>query len=115
MNGKNDVIGFAFAIDGKLNSADVYGSHELFAKLWMKLLRASCVEAVTSYKDGKKMEPVNANMLKAAMADAESAKAFQSILNDRTELLKRETAQNVMFETRDRSNGAWVHRNYLTK
>jgi len=115
VNGKNDVIGFAFAIDGKLNSEDVYGSHELFAKLWMKLLRASAVEAVASYKDGKKMEPITANAVKAAMADAESGKAFQTIVNDRTEVLKRETAQNVMFETRDRSNGAWVHRNYLTK
>jgi hypothetical protein len=116
VNGKNDVIGFAFAIDGKLNSVDVYGSHELFAKLWMKLLRASCVEAVTAHQTGTSFAPVTAPIVKAAMADAESGKELPAIVNDRTEVVKKETTQNVMFETRDRGQSmAWVHRNYMTK
>src|SRR5207244_433787 len=41
-----DAIGYAFAIDGKVNSADVYASAALFKKLWPKLLRASAVEAI---------------------------------------------------------------------
>jgi len=116
INGKTDVIGYAFAIDGKLNSADVYSSHELFAKLWMKLLRADAVEAVASYQEGKKPEAVGINAVKAALADAESGKPSVNKINERTEVIVRETAQNVMFETRDRAaNDAWIHRNYLTK
>jgi hypothetical protein len=42
----NDVIGFAFAINGHINSADIYPSSELFHKLWPKLLKASAIEAV---------------------------------------------------------------------
>ncbi|MGD0302029.1 MAG: DUF6569 family protein [Bryobacteraceae bacterium] len=115
INGKNDVVGYAFAIDGKLNSADVYASHELFAKLWMKLLRSSSVEAVTS-RVGKKFEPVPASAVKTALADAESGKASAINLTDRTEVVVKETAQNVMFETRDRGqHDVWIHRNYLTK
>jgi hypothetical protein len=115
INGKNDVVGYAFAIDGKLNSADVYASHDLFGKLWMKLLRASCVEAVTS-QVGKKFEPVPASAVKTALADAESGKATATNLTDRTEVVVKETAQNVMFETRDRGqHEIWIHRNYLTK
>ena len=116
VKGKSDVIGYAFAIDGKLNSADVYGSHDLFAKLWMKLLRATSVEAVTAYQPGKKFDLVTASAVKAALADAESGKASARNLTDRTEIVVKETAQNVMFETRDKAqHEVWIHRNYLTK
>jgi hypothetical protein len=116
VKGKSDVIGYAFAIDGKLNSADIYASHDLFAKLWMKLLRASAVEAVSSYQPGKKFEPVPASAVRTALADAESGKGSAKNLTDRTEVVVKETAQNVMFETRDRAqHEIWIHRNYLTK
>jgi len=116
INGKKDVIGYAFAIDGKLNSADVYGSHDLFAKLWMKLLRASSVEAVTAYQPGKKFEPVTVSAVQAALANADSGKATATNMTTRTEVVVKETAQNILFETRDRArHEAWIHRNYLTK
>jgi len=43
-----DAIGFAFAIDGKLNYADLYVSHDLFARQWAKLLEAAAGEAVAT-------------------------------------------------------------------
>ena len=117
VNGKSDVVGYAFAIDGKLNSADVYGSHEMFVKLWMKLLRANAVEAVSSAAAGKRFAPVPESVVKAALADAESGKPVVRNVNERTDVLVRETAQNIMFETRDLAvqNRGWIHRNYLTK
>lgn len=45
--GKSDVIGYAFAINGKLNSADIYVSNHLFNKLWPKMLKAAVVEAIS--------------------------------------------------------------------
>ncbi|MBZ5610040.1 MAG: hypothetical protein LAP38_17395 [Acidobacteriia bacterium] len=116
VDGNSDVIGYAFAIDGQVNSADVYVSHELFAKLWPKLLRASAVEAVSEYQSGKKFEPANVAALKTALADADSAKGFARQLTDRTNVLVKETPRNILFETRDRAQGdAWIHRNYMTK
>src|SRR4029079_17005969 len=41
----NDVIGAVFAINGKLSSAEIYGSHALFQKMWPNLLRAFAGEA----------------------------------------------------------------------
>src|SRR5262252_9027334 len=41
LNTRSDVIGYVFAINGKINSADVYASSGLFRKLWPKLLQAS--------------------------------------------------------------------------
>lgn len=43
-----DAIGYAFAIDGRMNYADLYASHDLFIRLWPKLLSAAAGEAVAS-------------------------------------------------------------------
>src|SRR6185295_19916855 len=51
---KSDVIGYVFAINGKVNSADVYASSALFAKLWPKLLKASAVEAIAELDENVK-------------------------------------------------------------
>ena len=115
-NHQDDVIGYAFVINGRVNSADIYGSHALFAGLWMKLLRASAVEAVTEYQAGKKFAPAAVADVQAVFADAHSAKPVVRDLTARTQVVTKETAQNVMFETRDRAQGgAWIHKNYMTK
>lgn len=41
-----DVIGFAFAINGKPNTADFYGSSDLFHRLWSRQLGAAITEAL---------------------------------------------------------------------
>ena len=46
-----DIVGFVFAVNGKVNSADVYPSNGLFRKMWQKLLTASATEAIGE-KDG---------------------------------------------------------------
>src|SRR5262249_22234745 len=58
INGKRDVIGFVFAINGQINSADVYSSNALFAKLWPKMLQASAIEAIAELKAEEKFQPV---------------------------------------------------------
>ncbi|MGD0438759.1 MAG: DUF6569 family protein [Bryobacteraceae bacterium] len=116
VDGKNDVIGYAFAINGQVNSADLYASHDLFARLWTKLLRASSVEAVSEFDSGKKFAPATVAAVTAALHDADSGKASARQLTDRISLVVRETAHNILFESRDRAqNDAWIHRNYLTK
>ncbi len=113
---KRDVIGYVFAINGQLNSADVYASTVLFKKLWPKLLEASAVEAFAELDESEKFEPVRDETAKAFLRDAESGKAEEKSLRPRTRMVKRETEKNVFFEARDRSrNDAWVHRNYLAK
>ncbi|BBM84687.1 ARPP-1 family domain-containing protein [Candidatus Uabimicrobium amorphum] len=44
---KSDSVGFIFAINGKLNQADIYGSNFLFSKLWEKLLHSCATEAIS--------------------------------------------------------------------
>ena len=115
IDGKSDVVGYAFAINGKINSVEIYASHELFAKLWPKLLKASAVEALSEYQVKAKFAPATVPMVTATLKDAESGQASARQVNARTKLEKKETSKTVLFETRDRDSDAWLHRSYLSK
>lgn len=124
VNGKSDVIGYAFAINGKVNSADVYSSNALFVKLWPKLLDATAIEAVAEESEktvSSKAPPVDA--VKECLLDAEKAKPTVATTSAHKQLLTQQKTQdnkkNVLFETQTgaRADKArlWVHRNYVAK
>jgi hypothetical protein len=116
IEGKKDVIGYAFAINGRLNSADVYASGALFRKLWRKLLEASAIEAIAERRKDKQFEPATVEAVQAALAEAEQGRASEKEVTKRIKLITLETDRNIFFETRDRERReAWIHRNYLTK
>ena len=116
INGKRDVIGFVFAINGQINSADVYSSNALFAKLWPKMLEASAIESIAELKADEKFEPVDANAVKAFLRESQAGKAETKRVTARTSVVKCETEKNLFFESRDHAQkGKWVHRNYITK
>ena len=49
----DDIVGYVFAVNGKLNSAEIYESNGLFRKMWPKLLDASATEAIGHRNDPK--------------------------------------------------------------
>jgi hypothetical protein len=96
--GQSDVIGYAFAVNGRVNSAEVYASGDLFRKLWPKLLKASAVEAVAELEKGKR------------------GAATEQAVGQGNRAVTQETEENLLFETRDRKEpGAWIHRSYVVK
>jgi hypothetical protein len=116
MQNKPDVIGYVFAINGKVNSADIYASRALFAKLWPKLLKANATEAISELQEGSPAAPVTDESIHGFLADAEKGEESEKAVTSRVRLVTREDAKNVFFETRDRAqNGAWIHRNYIKK
>ncbi len=113
---KSDVIGYVFAINGKLNSADVYASGALFKRFWPKLLRTTAIEAVAERHGSEKTETVSADAIQDFLADAERGQESTNEVTERTHMIKRENEKNLFFETRDMAQaGAWVHRSYLLK
>jgi len=115
VNGSRDVIGYVFAINGKVNSADVYGSNALFKKLWPKLLKANAIEAIAELQKGK-FEPAKPGQAKTFLAEGEKAKASEKDVSARVGLVTGEDDKNIFFETRDRAHkDAWIHRNYIKK
>ncbi|HEX5890460.1 MAG TPA: DUF6569 family protein [Pyrinomonadaceae bacterium] len=116
LRNKPDVIGFAFAINGKVNSADVYASHALFAKLWPKLLKATATEALAELDQKPAAEPVVSETIHEFLADSEQPKPKSKDVTQRVRVVTREDDQNIFFETQDRrEKDAWVHRNYIRK
>lgn len=114
-NRSDDVIGYVFAINGKVNSADIYGSNVLFKKLWPKLLKANAIEAIAELQKDK-FKPASAASVQGFLSESEKAKGSDKDVNARVNLLTREDDENIFFETRDRAQkGAWIHRNYIKK
>jgi hypothetical protein len=111
----DDVIGYVFAINGKVNSADIYGSNVLFKKLWPKLLKANAVEAIAELQQNK-FQPASPESVKGFLSDSEKAKGSPKDVSARVNLMTREDEENILFETRDKDQkGAWIHRNYIKK
>jgi hypothetical protein len=116
---EDDIVGFAFAVNGEINSADVYPSNGLFRKMWTKLLTAGAIEAI-----GHKNEPAGAppslDFVHAFLAAAESGKSNEKALNAGVRLETREAEKAFLFETArlaapPSAPVSWVHRNYLAK
>jgi hypothetical protein len=116
LQNKTDVIGYVFAINGHVNSADIYASRALFAKLWPKLIKASAVEAVAELKKDLEVKPVEDETIRAFLAESEQAKAATKDVTPRVRVVTREDEKNIFFETQDRAEkDGWVHRNYIRK
>ena len=116
LQGKSDVIGYVFAINGHVNSADVYASRALFAKLWPKLLKASAVEAVAELNKDAAAQPVVSEVVHSFLLDSEKARSEERQVTPRVKMVTREDEKNIFFETQDRAaNDGWVHRNYIRK
>lgn len=123
VEGKPDVIGFAFAVNGEPNSADVYASGALFRKLWPKLLKASAVEALAELRRSEAAEREDeiahppADALVAALLEMEEgAKASEKDVTRRVRMRTVEGARAVLFETRDAAcPDEVIHRSMLSK
>ena len=108
----DDIIGYVFAVNGKLNSADLYPSNALFRKMWGKLLRSSATEAIGHKGEASEAAPP-IEAVTAFLADAERGHSNQKALTAGLTLDTREGDKAYYFET-TRASG-WLHRNYLAK
>ncbi|HEU4766570.1 MAG TPA: DUF6569 family protein, partial [Pyrinomonadaceae bacterium] len=112
----NDVIGFVFAINDDLKSADVYSSNTMFRRLWPRLLKAATVEAIAEAPMKTTSNALPIDNVGVFLVNAETGAETVSHVTTRTHSAKRETEKALFFETRDMDHGgAWIHRNYLTK
>src|SRR5450755_4384244 len=113
----DDIVGYVFAVNGKLNSAEVYESNGLFRKMWPKLQDAGAIEAISHRNDAKDNDiknlapPIPA--VTAFLNAADEAKPSETPLNFGVRRVTRENDKAVLFETA--LAGGWVHRSYLSK
>ena len=119
VEGKPDVVGYAFAINGKVNSADMYASNDLFLRMWPKLLRASAVEAMSERRAAGATaapDPVELrNLLRDAGIGHESSIRSGRTAGSRAVIVRKDAGDAVMFESKDKDSAGWLHRSYVAK
>lgn len=115
VEGKSDVIGFLFIINGEINSSDVYGSAGLFGKLWPKLLKAASIEAMAeSHLKHDAVKPAGIQEIESFFVAGETAGITEERkVTDRIHMTTRESNKTALIESLDR--GIILHLNYIQK
>ena len=108
------MVGLVFAINGKMNSADVYASNALFRKMWPRLLKASITEAIAAEKVLPKDHAPSLKKVETFLAASTEATPEARPLTSGLKLETREASAALDFETR-RASGELVHRNVLAR
>lgn len=113
--GKTDVIGYAFAINGQINSADIYVSNHLFNKLWPRMLKAAAVEAVGESNRATAAAPApKPAAIEGFINDAEKGEAKQRTTSGKSKVITKDSDDSAVYEARDKAD-AVIHRNYIKK
>jgi hypothetical protein len=113
--GDQDVVGYAVAVNGDVASVDLFASSNLFGKMKGKLLKASATEALAARTDQPSPTPT-AEAVRALMSDAESGAARAEKQTLRTQVTRKESKKNVVFETNDPFvPSKAVHKSYMAK
>ncbi|MFO0973384.1 MAG: DUF6569 family protein [Phycisphaerae bacterium] len=113
-----DVLGAVIAINGRLSSADVYGAHALFAKLWPRLLESAAVEALAAATraDAKRVANLSSDEVRAFLARSSGARAEHRTISRRVEMIVIDLNERVLFDTLDtKARTVFVHSNCLLK
>jgi hypothetical protein len=114
-DGERDVVGCAFSVNGKLSSAEVYASPELFQAQWRKLLEAGAVEAFAEAQSAPGTPP-DLGSVRTFLDDPPSGKPVEEEIGGRTKLSTVEGADAVVFESRDLAHkDAWLRRSVVGK
>jgi hypothetical protein len=107
---ENDIVGYVFAVNGKINSGDVYPSNGLFKKMWSKLLNSSVTEAIGE-KNGAAVPAPSTGEVLAFLDEAEKGKSNVRQVND-VKIETRESSKSLYSES-ERRAGGFAHRSYI--
>jgi hypothetical protein len=108
--GKTNVLGFAFCINGKISTVDMFGSASLFSKLKSKLLESAINEAVFQYDEKLKFEKVTAADVHSFINSAREATETTRETGTNTVEKKYTTAKRILFDTFNTDAGKYpVH------
>jgi hypothetical protein len=114
-----DAVGYAFAINGEINTADAYGSGIMFRKLWNKLLDAAVLETIAEShrKSDKPAPPVTAASIRHWFSEADLGQiSDRQEVPPRVRLDSRRSEKTYVFDTCDQAfNDAVLHCNLVTK
>src|SRR5262249_7254546 len=115
VDSKSDVIGFAVVVNGKVISADVFASRDLFRKLYPRLLEGSALEAFIESDSATAASASEADV-RAFLREAEGAIATDEPTTARVAVQTRQGKETTLQESCDRSRkNVVLHRSYVRR
>jgi hypothetical protein len=113
LEGKKNIVGFAFAINGKINSSEIYSSSDIFVKLWPKLLGACGVEAIAKYdKDAEYTHP-STKSVKDFLKESDNVKIHKDTIDSQVSVSTKEATNKVVFETYRKGQSEPIHTSHI--
>ncbi|SEL70779.1 hypothetical protein SAMN04487910_3125 [Aquimarina amphilecti] len=111
----NNVIGYAYAINGEIYGVEIYNNQHLFKNLWDKILESVIVEAISEEKDvdhKSSCSIADVQTFKNAVKDEneEVVKSINKTTNFRT---VQNSNGNIVFTTEDVDKKRWIHKSYM--
>ncbi|MFL5327766.1 MAG: ARPP-1 family domain-containing protein [Gemmataceae bacterium] len=77
LKGQKDVIGVVAVVNGEIVGADAFCSSDLFRKLWPKLLKSACTEALAEFKKEKQFETARPEQIQAFLDEASKGQSTE--------------------------------------
>lgn|GEM_PF-5928656 len=110
LDGRNDVVGVAFAVNGRFEGSHVYLNPSLMKQLWPKLSRGCVIEAL-SRKNGKQGRRMSYKKVHDLIEKVKSHPVLETRkLSDRVQVVTRGSKEDFTFSTLDTSlKDASVH------
>ncbi|MGH9762949.1 MAG: ARPP-1 family domain-containing protein, partial [Blastocatellia bacterium] len=105
--GRN-VVGVVVAVNGRIEAADVFGSHQLFETYWPKLLKSYEVEAVSAAGNEPHAIKPPANAAALAFIRPAEGRFSSESRSGVYKLIKRESEASTSFELDYTGSGAPV-------
>ncbi|MCR9253249.1 MAG: hypothetical protein NXI20_22745 [bacterium] len=113
----DNAIGFAYAINGEIYGVDIYNNRQLFDDLWTKISSSIATETVATdeEEDFEYASREDVRKFIAAVNDSNVAESEKKI-NGTTEMKTKENNDGTLeFNTIDKQEKNWVHRNYMKR
>ena len=107
-----DIVGYVIAVNGKIESGDVYLSNALFRKMWPKMLNAAATDAI-GQRHSDKGEPPSAAAVRHFMAAAEAGEKSDRAIAFGVQRVLHTSDKALLVEAALKDG--WVHRSYLAK
>jgi hypothetical protein len=111
---EKDTIGFAYAINGKFSSADIYGEPDLFRRLWSKLMASAACEALSMRREKDVHATARPADIKDRIVEALNIPRHPEPSGRSTRRLAGETGKSYTYETKDRESQT-IHLNIIAK
>ena len=108
-----DVIGFAYAVNGKPEAIEVLANHALLIKQWAKLIDGVATQAVSAIGDAASSEPVTTASFTQMVDDADASPAEVDQAAPNMQVQTKQSRDNVVIESK--SGDKAVRKTYVKK